>query len=411
MKIECSYSEIKPIHTLVEHPRNPNKHPDKQIKYLAKIMDYQGWRHPIIVSKRSGFIVSGHGRLMAAKKNGWDEVPIDVQEFESEADEWAHLIADNKIAELAEHDDQMMFNDLKDFPDLDLELLGIPDLELPLEVDPAKDEIEDDVPSDVDTRCKPGDVWLLGDHRLFCGDATNVHHVDELMGGVKADITFTSPPYNLGDNAKLRGYLASGKDTVYTDKKDHKTQNEYLDFINSFTANCIINSSLTFVNIQLLAGNKTSLPSYWHGLKDYLVDLIIWDKEHGAPPMAKNVMNSAFEMIFIFSNEHLPKRVIKTGKEFHGTIPNIYRLNPLGKKDPLAKDHGAVFPVQFAEYFLSNFSKSSCLDPFGGSGSTLIACEKTNRKCFMMEIDPHYCDVILTRWEKYADKKAELLSN
>jgi len=131
MKIHCSYDEMKDLELLVPHPRNANKHPEKQIKYLAKIMAHQGWRNPITVSKRSGYIVSGHGRMEAAKLNGWTEAPIDYQDFDTEADEYAHLIADNKIAELAEHDDAMMIDTIKaDFPDIDVELLGLPDFDL-----------------------------------------------------------------------------------------------------------------------------------------------------------------------------------------------------------------------------------------------------------------------------------------
>lgn len=127
MKVNCSYDEMRDIDLMVEHPRNPNKHPDKQVKMLAKIMNYQGWRHPITVSKQSGYVVAGHGRLMAAKLNGWTEVPIDIQDFENEAQEYAHIIADNKIAELAQHDDSMMIDDIKELEIDDFELLGLDD--------------------------------------------------------------------------------------------------------------------------------------------------------------------------------------------------------------------------------------------------------------------------------------------
>jgi ParB-like chromosome segregation protein Spo0J len=131
MKINCAYTELRDIDLLVPHKLNPNKHPDRQLKYLAKIMDHQGWRSPVVVSNRSGFVICGHGRLEAARLNGWTQAPIDFQDFASEADEYAHLIADNKIAEMAEHDDALMIETIKaDFPDIDLELLGLPDLAL-----------------------------------------------------------------------------------------------------------------------------------------------------------------------------------------------------------------------------------------------------------------------------------------
>lgn len=132
MRVNCAHTEIVDVDLLVPHPMNANKHGDRQIDLLAKIMKHQGWRHPITVSKRSGFIVAGHGRLMAAKKIGWTHAPVDRQDFENEADEYAHLIADNKIAELAEHDDLKMVEDLKtlNIEDFNFDLLGIPDFNI-----------------------------------------------------------------------------------------------------------------------------------------------------------------------------------------------------------------------------------------------------------------------------------------
>jgi len=211
MKFNCSYTSLEDIHKLIPNPKNPNNHPDKQIAMLSKIIDYQGQRSPVVVSKRSGFIVKGHGRLEALQKLGWDKVAVDYQEYESEAQEYADLIADNKIAELAKHDDSLMLDTIKDLDmqDFDFELLGMDDFVLPIEADPAKDMIEDDVPTDVDTRCKPGDVWVLGEHRLLCGDATSIDAVDKLMNGAKADMVFTDPPY--GMNYSGRGENISNK--------------------------------------------------------------------------------------------------------------------------------------------------------------------------------------------------------
>mgnify|MGYP001603055537 CR=1 FL=1 len=223
----CAYTELRDIESLVPHPKNPNKHPDKQVSVLAKIINYQGQRAPIVISAQSGFIVKGHCRLSALKELGWDKAAVDIQEYENEAQEFADLNADNKIAELAKYDDQFMIDGIKELDldeDFDLELFGVPDLEI-MTVDLEKDEIEDDVPSDVETRCKPGDLWILGEHRLLCGDSTDVLAVEKLMGGQKADITFTSPPYNAG----CFGY-DGGKDK-YKGTSDNKSQDEYFDFL------------------------------------------------------------------------------------------------------------------------------------------------------------------------------------
>ena len=152
------------------------------------------------------------------------------------------------------------------------------------------------------------------------------------------------------------------------------------------------------------------MSDYWGHFKNNLLVLMIWVKEHAQPSAAQRVLNSVFEFIFIFANAEFPTRAIKTGKNFRGTIQNIYRLNPIGKKDPLAKDHGAVFPVQFAEFFVDQFSDKSVYDPFGGSGTTVIACEKTGRKCFTMELNHTYASVIIKRWENFTGKSAQLVS-
>lgn len=130
MDIKCAHTELVDLDLLTPNPRNPNKHPENQIQLLAKIMKHQGWRSPVIVSNRSGFIVKGHGRLMAAKLNGWEQVPVDRQDYETEADEYADMVADNKIAELSETDLDMVAEDVLGLPsDFDLDLLGIPDFE------------------------------------------------------------------------------------------------------------------------------------------------------------------------------------------------------------------------------------------------------------------------------------------
>ena len=131
MKYNCAYTELIDVHKLQPNPKNPNKHPDRQVELLAKIIDYQGQRSPVVVSKRSGFIVKGHGRLAAIKKLGWDKAAVDYQDYESEAQEFADMIADNKIAELAEHDDNIMIEGIKEIQIDDFELLGLDGFDLP----------------------------------------------------------------------------------------------------------------------------------------------------------------------------------------------------------------------------------------------------------------------------------------
>ena len=201
MNIQCQHTEIKPLHEIVPNPKNPNKHPEKQIDMLCKILDYQGQRLPIVVSRRSGFIVAGHGRLQALQKLGWDKAAVSYQDFENEAQEYAHMIADNKIAELAKHDDSMMIDEIKGLEIEDFELLGLDNFKLPDEPIPANGD-EDNVPENVETRSKPGDVWVLGNHRLMCGDSTNIQHVERTLNGITPDIIYTDPPYGMNAVSK-----------------------------------------------------------------------------------------------------------------------------------------------------------------------------------------------------------------
>ena len=198
--IHCSYARLADVTSLVANPRNPNKHSDKQVALLAKVIRHQGWRAPITVSKRSGFIVTGHGRLAAALLLQVEQVPIDEQDFDTEADEWAHLVADNRIAELADADRGMIADLLGelDAGGLDMDLTGF-DMEALEELmeDQNPSEItEDEVPDvPVDPITKPGDLWILGNHRVLCGDSTKAEDVARLMDGQKINVAFTSPPY------------------------------------------------------------------------------------------------------------------------------------------------------------------------------------------------------------------------
>ena len=146
MEIKCKYSKLAKVEELIVTGRNPNIHNDKQIQLLAKILKHQGWRNPIVMSKQSGFIVAGHARLEAAKINGWTEVPIDIQDFENEADEYAHMVADNKIAELADMDLSMVNEDFVNFgPDFNIDLLGIPNFKIDLSEKEIKEKEIDEL--------------------------------------------------------------------------------------------------------------------------------------------------------------------------------------------------------------------------------------------------------------------------
>ena len=210
----------KPISELIPNPRNPNQHDDKQIAMLAKIIEFQGWRLPIVVSKKSGFIVRGHGRLMAAQKLGLEQVPVSVQEYENEAQEWADLIADNRIAELAEIERSTLKDLLEelDTGDFNMDLTGFDNESLEslmseffVEGDGETDD--DEVPDEAPERCSEGDLWMLGDHRLLCGDCTVAENVQKLTAGIHPEIMVTDPPYGVEYDPSWRADAGVNKNT------------------------------------------------------------------------------------------------------------------------------------------------------------------------------------------------------
>lgn len=371
MKVNCAHDELVETHRLQPNPKNPNQHPDRQIELLAKIIDYQGQRSPIVVSKRSGFITKGHGRLQAIQKLGWAKAAVDYQEYDSEAQEYADIVADNKIAELAKHDDAMMIEELSTndaLADLDKELLGMDDFMLPDEVDPAKELIEDNVPENVETRCKEGDLWILGEHRLLCGDSTNIQHVERLVGGIVPDIIYTEPPYGMNAVSKSGVLSKNYKSDIMGDD----------------------NTDVAKESFNTIYGLWPDSKHVWWGANYYSSVLpdsecwMVWDKNNG--------QSDQTDCELAWANFRSVVRMFTQASE------KSNRVHPTQK------------PVSLIEWVFKRFkySAQTMFDAFGGSGSTLIACEKTKRKCFMMELDPHYCDVILKRWEDYSGEKAEL---
>ena len=229
--VYCAHSQMVEIEKVIPNPRNPNKHSEKQIALLAKIIAAQGWRAPITVSTRSGFIVRGHGRLLAARKLGLAEVPVDYQAYETEAAEWADLIADNRLSELSETDDLLLKDLLQELGtgELDLELTAYTADEIDQMLGSAKEVQEDDFDADKalseidEAKTKLGDIYILGKHRLLCGDSTDAAAVEKLMDGQKADIAVTDPPYNVG-------YTGGTKDalTIQNDKQEDAAFRQFL---------------------------------------------------------------------------------------------------------------------------------------------------------------------------------------
>ena len=253
-----------------------------------------------------------------------------------------------------------------------------------------------------------GQLWQLGEHRLICGDCTDADMVGRVMED-RAAITFTSPPYNAGISAELSGNT-NIDDNLYGDEYDDNQKPEkWLALMNKFTALSLDCSDYVFVNVQSLAGNKKVLIDYWHGFVDNYADVAIWDKGHAAPQQAQRVMDSRFEFVIIFS--HKANRAIGT-RVFRGMVHNVYEGQPQ-RHNENADLHAATFPVDLPEHFIKTFTNDGELiyEPFCGTGTTICACERLNRKCRAVEISPAYCAVAIERWVEMTGGEPVLLDS
>ena len=387
---------------------NPRKITDKELSGLTESIKKFGFIDPVIVNIRDGknILVGGHQRLRVAEILKMETIPV-VEVDLSVSEEKALNVALNSPTLSGKYDEEILsglLDEIKvELPDL-FEDLNFGDFDIEVEVEKIEGKTDDDSVPELrpDPITKPGDVWLLGNHRLMCGNSTMIDDVEKLMNGEKADISFTSPPYNAGDEVEI-----GTKGHKYESHDDAMSEDSYLSLLNDFTTNSLMFSDMSIVNIQQLAGNKIELIEYLHNFRYNFVDVAIWNKTHGTPSLPRRVMNCAFEYIYFFSNEDKPPRTIKTAPDFHGRIQNVYDGSKQTKNE-FSKIHRATFPVHLPEFVVENFSTGSVLDLFNGTGTTLIACEKLSRKCFAMDMDPLYIDVTVTRWEEFTGKKAVL---
>jgi len=263
------------------------------------------------------------------------------------------------------------------------------------------------------SRIKRGDLWTLGRHRVLCGDSTDPGQVARLMGGEKAILTITSPPYNIGGRRGMFTEATKGG-SKYLNNPDALPHSDYLTLLEAFTQNALEVSEVVIVNVQMLSPNKIALLEFWHRFRHHFCDLIIWDKGRARPSISRNVLNARFEFLLFFTSKRKSKgktpRTIPTA-DFRGTLSNVYAAPPQSN-NRYHQTHAATFPLHLPLWLMNNFSPEGSLvfDPFLGTGTTLIAAEKTGRRCFGMEVDLVYCETVLQRWEEETGQKAMLLS-
>jgi site-specific DNA-methyltransferase (adenine-specific) len=373
--VEININDIKP------YAKNAKKHPDEQIGRIANSLREFGFRQPLVIDKNNVLVI-GHGRLAAAKRLGYDTVPCLYADDLTDDQIKALRLADNKTNE-SDWDFDFLNIELDDITDIDMSQfgfdLGDDDVEPP-------EIIEDEAPDDVETRAKLGDVWQLGDHRLICGDCTDIAVIDTLMGGVKADMVFTDPPYGYNYQSNMR---------VKTQKFDVlENDDKILDFFPNLIGNV---DGFVFICTTWKVLDKWLLLFTQH----YdLSNMIIWDKGGGGIGDLKHTFATDYEVILCAHNGHEIK-----GKRI-ASVWDVGKDNANDYKHPTQK------PVKLSAMAIEHTTDKAAvvLDVFGGSGSTLIACEQLGRKCYMCELDEHYCDVIIQRWENLTGKEAMLLN-
>ena len=454
----CAFDELVPIGKVIGNPKNPNKHPKEQIKLLATIIRGQGWRAPITVSRRSGYIVRGHGRLEAAQLLGLEKVPVDYQNYATEAEEWADLIADNRLAELAELDNSMLADMLQelDTGEIPLVYTGYTEEDLAsilMGLTGADDTInqqEDDVPeAPEEPISRPGDLWLLGRHRLICGSATDKATIERLMDGQKAQCVFTDPPYGVS-------YVsASGKfDMIINDDLtgDKLIKNLLLPAFRNYVEHTVDDAAFYIWHASISRKEfDTAIAAAGLVEQQYL----IWVKNGIA--LGRADYQWAHEPCYYCSKAGHTQRyfgdraqstvwraILKTSGQIQTIIgPGVVLTDGQGgtafiaEKPPKGKklryirvksgevvelysdrkqdtvwevsretgtEHPTQKPVELVTRALENSTKPGelVIDFFGGSGSTLIGAELTGRRCFMTELDPKYIDVIVGRFAKAA---------
>ena len=386
---------------LKTNPNNPRKIRKDQLDKLVKsLRDFPEMleARPIVVDP-DYVVLGGNMRLKAAQEAGLTEVPVYVATWE-EAKHKEFVIKDNLA--FGEWDWDMLANEW------DAEELDDWGLDVPLEDEPTEGLTDpDDVPEvPEEPVTKLGDLWILGEHRLLCGDSTKAEDVEKLMNGERADVGFTSPPYALGKSASLSGNKANKARGNAYEAHDDNAQDWarlmtgwYSAFDEYVEAWC--------VNVQPLAGNKRALFEWIAENSARLVDVAIWAKDSAAPQMAKNVLTSQYEMLVFLGKEGASRAIPYAN--FQGTQSALYK-GGANHENVAPELHGAAMPAHLPKWVLGElFSQASTVvDPFAGTGTTLIVAEHFEGKSYNMELDPKYCDVIVKRWEDFTGKKAEL---
>jgi DNA modification methylase len=385
-----------PVDRLLPYIRNARTHSDEQVAQVAASIVEFGWTNPILVGA-DGVIIAGHARLAAARKLRMAEVPVIVLDHLSETQRRALVLADNRLALSAGWDEQMLRVELDALQDdgFDLDLVGFSDEELEeILRDPEETREgltdEDAVPDEPEHAVTvPGDVWVMGDHRLLCGDATSMEAIQTVLAGGLADMVFTDPPYNVDYVGKTAKKLRIGNDAL---------GGKFYDFLRESCANMLA----VCKGAMYVCMSSSELHTLYQAFTDaggHWSTFVIWAKHHFT--LGRSDYQRMYEPILYGwrkGTDHF-----WCGDRNQGDVWFIKR--------PMANlEHPTMKPVELVEHALRNSSKTrdTILDVFGGSGTTLIACEKSGRQARLIELEPRYCDVVCRRFMDFSGKTATL---
>ncbi len=411
---ELSISSLKP------YARNARTHSRKQIKQIAASIERFGFTNPVLVSD-DGEIIAGHGRVEAAKLLGWKQVPTIALSHLSETERRAYVLADNKLALNAGWDNEILAIELQALSDLnfDVELTGFSLAEIDLVIDEAGEADPDgtDAPEDevVFATGQPvsrqGDLWQLGRHKLLCGDARSSIDFEALLGKEEVDLVFTDPPYNVKIDGNVCG-LGSVKHREFAFASGEMSQSQFTAFLADTLGNAasmMRDGAIAFVCMDWR--HMGELLSAGSSVFTELKNLVVWNKTNGGMGA---FYRSKHELIFVFKQgtaEHTNSFGLGETGRYRTNVWDYAGISSISesRREELAM-HPTVKPVALIADSIRDCSRRGeiVLDCFGGSGSTLIAAEKTGRSARLIEYDPLYCDTIIRRWEKLTGKRATL---